>query len=328
MGVKKNNDKWLVDIRPHGLKGQRVRKKFDTKIEAQRFEKHILALAANQREWNPSVKDDRKLNDLILKWYELHGQTLKDGNNRKNKLLAISGRLNNPKAATLSAKDFIKYRALRLESDKVTPNTTNHELAYLKAVFNELERAEEWNNGNPFRRIKPIKFDETEVSWLTTDQIKLLLGELNNSQNSSALIITRICLATGARWSEAEGLIKNQFRNGKITFSKTKSGKVRTVPYEDSIVDNFIANKSGKVFIPSYESFRKAIDRAEITLPKGQMTHVCRHTFASHYLMNGGDILTLQRILGHSTLTMTMRYAHFAPDHFSDVPKRSPLSSL
>jgi len=33
--------------------------------------------------------------------------------------------------------------------------------------------------------------------------------------------------------------------------------------------------------------------------------------FASHYMMNGGDILTSQRVLGHASLAMTMKYAHF-----------------
>ncbi|MEM9103296.1 MAG: tyrosine-type recombinase/integrase [Pseudomonadota bacterium] len=158
--------------------------------------------------------------------------------------------------------------------------------------------------------------------------MKALLTELEKSQNSSALIVTRICLATGARWSEAEGLERHQFRNGKITYSKTKSGKIRAVPYTDNIIDRYIETRTGRIFKPSYESFRQAIERADITLPKGQMTHVCRHTFVSHYLMNGGDILTLQKILGHSTLNMTMRYAHFAPDHFADVPKRSPIANL
>jgi integrase len=42
--------------------------------------------------------------------------------------------------------------------------------------------------------------------------------------------------------------------------------------------------------------------------------HLLRHTFASHFVMNGGNILALQKILGHSDLKMTMIYAHLAPD--------------
>ena len=43
--------------------------------------------------------------------------------------------------------------------------------------------------------------------------------------------------------------------------------------------------------------------------------HDLRHTFASHLVMNGVDIKTVQVLLGHGTLTMTMRYSHLAPDH-------------
>lgn len=42
-------------------------------------------------------------------------------------------------------------------------------------------------------------------------------------------------------------------------------------------------------------------------------------------MMNGGDILTLQKILGHSSIVMTMRYAHLAPDHLSSVLECGPL---
>jgi integrase len=49
----------------------------------------------------------------------------------------------------------------------------------------------------------------------------------------------------------------------------------------------------------------------------GKPWHMLRHTFASHFIMAGGNILTLQKLLGHSSLTMTMRYAHLAPDHLA-----------
>lgn len=74
-----------------------------------------------------------------------------------------------------------------------------------------------------------------------------------------------------------------------------------------------------------YAAFLNAIKRAEIELPDGQSSHVLRHTFASHFMMNGGNILVLQRILGHTDIKMTMRYAHFAPEHLEDAIKLNPL---
>ncbi|WP_424963882.1 tyrosine-type recombinase/integrase [Metapseudomonas otitidis] len=53
-----------------------------------------------------------------------------------------------------------------------------------------------------------------------------------------------------------------------------------------------------------------------------------RHTFASRFVMNGGNILTLRNILGHTTLVMTMRYTHLAPDHLQDAVKLGPVSDF
>ena len=49
----------------------------------------------------------------------------------------------------------------------------------------------------------------------------------------------------------------------------------------------------------------------------GVSFHTLRHTFASWWVQNGGDIYELQRILGHSNISLTMRYAHLAPDFTS-----------
>jgi site-specific recombinase XerD len=70
------------------------------------------------------------------------------------------------------------------------------------------------------------------------------------------------------------------------------------------------------------------VDESGLTLPKGQLTHVLRHTFASHFMMNGGNILVLQKILGHANLTMTMRYAHLAPEHLQEAKTLNPLARL
>lgn len=76
------------------------------------------------------------------------------------------------------------------------------------------------------------------------------------------------------------------------------------------------------LFASCKSAFRSALGRTGIDLPNGQMTHVLRHTFASHFVMNGGNILTLQKVLGHSDLKIAMKYAHLSPDYMSQVVER------
>ncbi|WP_261843492.1 hypothetical protein [Aliamphritea ceti] len=68
MTIKKADKQWLLDIRPERRDGPRLRKKFDTKAEAQRYEVHIKSLAAQGKAWNPNG-DTRRLKDLIEVWY-------------------------------------------------------------------------------------------------------------------------------------------------------------------------------------------------------------------------------------------------------------------
>lgn len=50
--------------------------------------------------------------------------------------------------------------------------------------------------------------------------------------------------------------------------------------------------------------------------------HAMRHTFSSQFMMAGGNILTLQKLLGHGSVQMTMIYAHLAPDFMASEVAR------
>jgi integrase len=68
----------------------------------------------------------------------------------------------------------------------------------------------------------------------------------------------------------------------------------------------------GKRYKDLKRSFKTACKRAGIT---DFRFHDLRHTFASHLVMSGVDITTVKELLGHKTLTMTLRYSHLAPSH-------------
>ena len=75
----------------------------------------------------------------------------------------------------------------------------------------------------------------------------------------------------------------------------------------------------------SYPKFRRTMKDVKPDLPDGQATHALRHSFATHFMINGGSIITLQRILGHSRIEQTMVYAHFAPEYLQDAVSLNPI---
>lgn len=327
---------WLAEVYPDGRSGSRKRKKFATKGEALAWEQSISDSHANA---DVPEADARRLSDLVNLWYALHGQSLKDGSSRKSKLLHIAEELGNPIATDFSVRDFSSYRekrlsgeiadkrAIKTETKGVSVTSVNRDHAYLRAVFNELIRLGEWHKPNPLDGLRAYKQADSELAFLYEGEIVRLLDACQYSRNSDLLMIVKLCLATGARWSEIEQLKQSQISNGRITFTKTKSNKSRTVPVSNDILAS-LPKRRGRLFSDCYNAFTRAIEEANITLPDGQHTHVLRHTFASHFMMNGGNILVLQKILGHSTITMTMRYAHFAPDHLEDAVKFNPIANL
>ena len=161
---------------------------------------------------------------------DLHGHSLRDGLRRRSKLDLVAKRLGNPPAAKLDPQTYAHDRRIRL-GEGTSPKTLNNELGYLRSVYNELRGLGVITHANPLALVKPLKIQERELSWLTTEQIRELLEVIRDRcDNPHVEIITLICLATGARWSEAEKLKPTGLRHGVITFSGTKSGKVRSVP--------------------------------------------------------------------------------------------------
>jgi integrase len=328
--------KWQAQVSHNGRDGKRIRRQFATKGEALSFEKHIKD-QAQDKPWLGEKTDKRRVIDLVELWYNSHGVTLADGERRQGAMAFACEAMGNPFATEFNAKIFAAYREKRLSGKltrssrvkTVAPRTVNLELAYFRAMFNELRRLDEWTSPNPLENVREFKIGESEMAYLTHDEIRSLLAECDKSRAKDLTTIVKICLATGARWSEAEGLKGNQVRAGQIIYVKTKGKKNRAVPITEKLLAELPSSRKAQpIFTPCYSAFRKAMQRAGIETPAGQLTHVLRHTFASHFTMNGGNILVLQRILGHSDIKVTMRYAHFAPDHLTEARSLNPLNQL
>lgn len=238
MAVSKlSNGKWQAQVFPNGRDGRRVRRQFATKGEALAFERHLKE-QAQDKPWLGEKVDKRRVADLVETWFNAHGVTLSDGVKRKGAMEFACLAMGNPLAAEFNAKLFATYREQRLSgkitrSDRVksvTPRTVNLELAYFRAMFNELKRLDDWIAPNPLENVREFKIDEAELAWLTVDEVKLLLAECENSRAQDLVTIVKICLATGARWGEAESITGKQISPGKITYIKTKGKK--TEPFQ------------------------------------------------------------------------------------------------
>jgi integrase len=181
------------------------------------------------------------LSAFVERWYEMHGKTLTSGDERKVKLLAICERLGDPLASHFDKNTFAVYREKRLAGEwnqkgkkKLSEATVNREQSYLHAIFSEMKRL---GDGREITRCQASGNSrrDQELAFLYEEEIERLLTACDQSANKDLGVIVRICLATGARWSEAQDLKQSQVLPGRLTFTQTKSKKNRTVPISQQL---------------------------------------------------------------------------------------------
>jgi integrase len=324
--ITKVGKKYKLDIRPDGAQGKRVIRLFDTKNEAVRYQYTLVSRLSDTKAVQ-AKSDDRHLPELIQIWFDLHGRSLKSAVDTKNRLLKLSELLGNPEARLIDTESLAKYRKIRLDQG-LLPSTLNREFITLKSMFRELKRMSVIGYESSILTVRKLRETKAELSYLTNEQIQELSVQVESSKNDSLKFVVLICLVTGARWSEAEGLTSVNCINRGFQFVDTKNGYSRFVPVEESIfvlVQNRLIQKP---FDSCYSAYRSAFKRSGITSPPGQLAHILRHTFASHFIMNGGNIVALQKILGHSSLNVTMRYSHLSPDYLIQAVQLNPLSGI
>ena len=321
MSIKQLKDgRYQVDVRPQGAGGRRIRKIFTLKSKAQEFERYVLQNFHNNP-WQARPADQRRLSELIEVWWMLDGRNQAYGDTYRTRLEKVIREMGDPRASQMTRKFMIEYRSDKLQAG-LMPSSINRDLCALSAMFSLLIDAEVYHNENPVRGIRKLKVQNTEMAFLSDDEIDRLLKRLEGDARRIAIL----CLSTGARWKEASTLRGEHIVGNRVTFFNTKNGKSRSVPVADSVVPLIKTRRTGLLYQVDYLSFREILQEVKPDLPKGQATHVMRHTFATHFMINGGNIVTLQRILGHATIQQTMTYAHFSPDFLQDAISFNPLA--
>lgn len=321
MSIKKLDDgRYEVDIRPKGRDGKRVRRKFERKAEALAFERYTLT-TANTKEWAGARTDRRTLSELLDVWWKYHGQNHEHGQKEYNHLLKTINALGDIPASRLNKRALMDYRSGRLR-DGISSTTINRDMYRFSGMFTKLIQLEEMTGPHPVHGLPPLAQANPEMTFLEKHEIARLLDALTGD----ARLIALLGVSTGGRWSELATLKPAHMTNGRVTFLKTKNGKKRTVPISKELEKKIRKEASGVLFNVDYEKFCKVLRAVKPDIPANQATHILRHTFASHFMMNGGNIVALQQILGHASIQQTMVYAHLSPDYLQNAVALNPLA--
>ena len=205
------------------------------------------------------------------------------------------------------------------------PATVNRLVATLKHMFS---KAVEWDMVEEatlkrIRKAKLLEENNRRLRYLSKEQCQRLIDVCDKHLRPIVICALNTGMRKGEilklRWDNVD------LKHGFILLELTKNGERREIPINNTVkqalmsvtrrVDVpyvFFDPTTGKPYQDIKRSFNTACRRAKI---RDFRFHDLRHTFASHLVMAGWDITTVKELLGHKTLTMTLRYSHLAPSH-------------
>jgi integrase len=254
-----------------------------------------------------------------LKWAERQ-RSYKDKKRGIRQLIEVFG---NHDVKDLNTREIEQWQSKRLKYNK--PSTVNRLLATLKHMVN---KGTQWGMASDgalkqVRNVKLLPENNRRLRFLSIEECQRLIECCH--KDLKPIIV--VALNTGMRRGEIFNLKLEQvdLRHGFILLDTSKNGERREIPINTTLEYLFkemqprsveseyvFTGKTGKPLTDIKKGFHTALRRAGI---HDFRFHDLRHTFASQLVMAGIDITSVKELLGHKSLTMTMRYSHLSPGH-------------
>ena len=250
----------------------------------------------------------------------------------------------------LMAKHRFEGHPYNSPTDEPLSSSTIHGHVRTLRAFSNWLLKERLTDLNFTAGIKPPKIVKKVISTLSDEEITQILSTFNPTSHSEMRnkVLFMLLLDTGLRIGELislkiddihidEGLMKvmGKGKKERMVPIGNKAQKAlqsylfrhRPKPAHSGIENAFLSIFGTPITENSVElMFSRLAKKSGI---KRLHAHLCRHTFATMFLLNGGDVFTLQQILGHTTLEMVRNYVTLASNHIAmQHHKYSPLDRL
>jgi integrase len=226
----------------------------------------------------------------------------------------------------VDARIVERYKSQKTE-EELSPKTINNHLAVLTKM---LALAVEWKLIPSMPRVRWLKVPPPSFDFLSFEEAERLVAGANGMWRTMIVVAIKTGLRQGEllalRWEDIDLvagrlMVRRSVNRGFV--STPKSGKPREVALGEIVRRTLKAERhlrgelvfcdEGGAMLTAASCVRplwRACQRAGL---RHIRWHALRHTFASHLVMRGVPLKAVQELLGHSTMDMTMRYAHLAP---------------